>query len=80
MNDSTIEVRTASEEMSIGNKQILDEVRHLQDSTLVMKTSMEEMSIGAKKINNTGAMLTEIAGKMQSSISQIGSQIDQFKV
>ena len=80
MNDSTIEVRTASEEMSIGNKQILDEVRRLQDATLVMKNSMEEMSVGAKKINNTGAMLTEIAGKMKTSINQIGSQIDQFKV
>ena len=80
MNDSTIEVRTASEEMSIGNKQILDEVRRLQDATTVMKGSMEEMSIGAKKINSTGAMLTEIAGKMKTSISQIGSQIDQFKV
>ena len=80
MNDSTIEVRTASEEMSIGNKQILDEVRHLQDATLVMKNSMEEMSIGAEKINATGASLTEIAGKMRTSIDQIGSQIDQFKV
>ncbi len=79
MNDSTIEVRTASEEMSIGNKQILEEVRHLQDATLVMKNSMDEMTVGAKKINSTGAMLTEIAGKMRDSISQIGSQIDQFK-
>ena len=80
MNDSTIEVRTASEEMSIGNKQILDEVRNLQNATLVMKSSMEEMSIGAKKINETGAALSEIAGKMQGSINQIGTQIDQFKV
>ena len=61
-------------------KQILDEVRHLQDATLVMKGSMEEMSIGAQKINDTGASLTEIAGKMRSSIDQIGAQIDQFKV
>ena len=41
---------------------------------------MEEMSIGAKKINETGAALSEIAGKMQGSINQIGTQIDQFKV
>lgn len=80
MNDSTIEVRTASEEMSIGNKHILDEVRNLQNATTVMKTSMEEMAVGAKKINETGAALSEIAQKMQDSISQIGTQIDQFKV
>ncbi len=41
---------------------------------------MEEMSIGAKKINETGASLMEIADKMQNSIDQIGTQIDQFKV
>lgn len=80
MNDSTIEVRTASEEMSIGNKQILDEVRNLQNATTVMKASMEEMAIGAKKINETGAALSSIAEKMRSSITQIGTQIDQFKV
>ena len=80
MNDSTIEVRTASEEMSIGNKQILDEVKNLQNATTVMKASMEEMAIGAKKINETGAALSAIADKMRSSITQIGTQIDQFKV
>ncbi len=80
MNDSTVQVRTASEEMSIGNKQILDEVRNLQNATTVMKASMEEMAIGAKKINETGAALSVIAEKMRSSITQIGSQIDQFKV
>ena len=80
MNDSTIQVRTASEEMSIGNKQILDEVRNLQNATTVMKGSMEEMAIGAKKINETGASLSAIAEKMRTSITQIGTQIDQFKV
>ena len=80
MNDSTIQVRTASEEMSIGNKQILDEVRNLQNATTVMKASMEEMAIGAKKINETGAALSAIADNMKTSITQIGTQIDQFKV
>ncbi|MCR5764043.1 MAG: HAMP domain-containing protein [Treponema sp.] len=80
MNNSTIEVRTASKEMSIGNQHILEEVKNLQDATLVMKSSMEEMSIGAKKINETGSSLSEIADKMQDSITEIGTQIDQFKV
>ena len=75
-----VQVKTASEEMAIGNKQILDEVRNLQNATAVMKSSMEEMSVGATKINETGASLMEIEGKMQSSINQIGTQIDQFKV
>ncbi|MDD7013386.1 MAG: methyl-accepting chemotaxis protein [Treponema sp.] len=80
MNDSTVEVRSASHEMSEGNRQILEEVRILQDATDTMKQSMDEMSIGARKINETGAALSEIAYQMNSSIKEIGSQIDEFKV
>ncbi|MCQ2573672.1 MAG: methyl-accepting chemotaxis protein [Treponema sp.] len=80
MNDSTVEVRTASLEMAEGNKQILNEVRNLQDATGVMLRSMEEMSIGATKINETGVVLTEISGKIQNSIGEIGERIDQFDV
>ena len=80
MNDSTIEVRNASKEMSEGNKAILDEVKNLQDSTSVMSGSMEEMSIGATKINESGVALTEISKKVHNSISEMGGQIDKFKV
>ena len=80
MNDSTIEVRNASKEMSEGNKAILDEIKNLQDSTSVMSGSMEEMSIGATKINESGVALTEISKKVHTSIGEMGSQIDKFKV
>lgn len=80
MNDSTSEVRVASHEMSEGNKAILEEVKNLQDSTSVMSGSMEEMSIGATKINESGVALTEISKKVHTSISEMGSQIDKFKV
>ena len=80
MNDSTIEVRNASSEMAEGNKMILREVQLLQNSSMSMAQSMEEMAIGARKINETGSALSGIAGKMSESISDIGSQIDQFKV
>ncbi len=80
MNDSTIEVRTASEEMSQGNKAILEEVRNLQDTTGIMQTSVDGMTAGAKKIKNTGLALREISEKMKSSIVEISSQIDKFRV
>lgn len=80
MNDSTIEVRNASSEMEEGNKMILREVQLLQSASMSMAQSMEEMAIGARKINETGSALSGIAGKMSESISDIGSQIDQFKV
>ncbi len=80
MNDSTVSVRTASAEMAEGNKMILQEVQSLQNATFAMTEGMDEMSVGAKKINETGAALNGIASKMSSSISEIGEQIDQFKV
>lgn len=80
MNDSTLEVRTASREMSEGNKAILEEVRNLQDATGVTKTIMEHMRDSAKKIDANGESLTDISKKMRDSISEIGGQINQFKV
>lgn len=80
MNDSSIQVKNASEEMSEGNKAILEEIRNLQDATISMKTGMDEMSCGATKINETGAALSGISQQMADAISDIGSQVDQFKV
>jgi methyl-accepting chemotaxis protein len=80
MNDSTTEVRTASQEMSSGNKAILDEVKRLQDASVTMKNSMNEMSAGAKKIDDMGNALTTVSRRMKDSITQIGSQIDTFKI
>ncbi len=80
MLDSTMEVRNASTEMQEGNKAILAEVTQLQDATTNMRVSMDEMSVGAKKINETGNVLSNVAGDMQESINVIGKQIDQFEV
>ena len=75
-----VKVRTASAEMSEGNKQILHEVQKLQNATLKIKDSVGEMGIGARKINETGVALSEISGVMNDSISKIGNEIDLFRV
>ena len=80
MSDSTAEVKTASAEMSEGNKQILEEVRRLKDATGVMKDSVMLMSSSAIKIRETGSELDSISDKMKQSINQIGNQIDNFQV
>ena len=80
MNDSTTEVRTSSHEMSEGNQTILDEVKHLQDATAAIKESITRMYDGASQIVQNGSTLTNISTTMQDSISQIGEQIDLFKV
>ena len=80
MSDSTAEVKTASAEMSEGNKQILDEVRRLKDATGVMNDSVRLMSSSAIKIRETGSALDTISDKMKASIELIGNQIDNFQV
>ncbi len=80
MNDSTIEVKTASNEMSAGQKAILEEIRRLQDATSAVKDKMTEMETGAQKINETGKSLSIISSHVENAITQIGNQIDQFKV
>ena len=80
MNNSTSEVRSASQEMTEGNKHILSEVQKLQIATDTMKSSIEEMHIGAERINATGAELSSISGQVADNINKIGSEIDLFKV
>ncbi len=80
MNDSTVEVQTASTEMSAGQKAILEEIKQLQDATSAVKDKIGEMEIGAQKINETGKSLSIISSHVERAITQIGSQIDQFKV
>ena len=80
MNDSSNDVRASSFEMNEGNQAILLEVRRLQDATQAMRESIDKMSASAHQIDTNGVTLSEISGTMQKSISQIGRQIDQFKV
>lgn len=80
MNSSTAEVTLAVQEMSEGTKAILQEVQSLQDTTLSVRSGMDEMKAGAEHITNSGKDLSSISEKMNNSINDIGSQVDQFKV
>ena len=80
MNNSTSEVKSASQEMTEGNKQILSEIEKLQNATDMLKDSIKEMQVGAQRINETGAALSEISGKVGRNIKEIGDEVDLFKV
>ena len=80
MTDSTAEVRAASAEMREGNKMILSEMQSLQNASSEMLQSMDEMSVGAGKISETGTALGDISSQVQSSIIEIGTQVDLFRV
>lgn len=38
------------------------------------------MSIGARKISETGSSLGNISAQVQTSINEIGTQVDLFRV
>ena len=80
MNDSTSEVIGAVKEMSEGAKSILSEVQNLQKTALNVKNGMSKMEEGAKKIHNSGDSLSSISEEMETSIQDMGLQVDQFKV
>ena len=80
LNDSTHSVQKASKDMTNDSRVIMEEVGTLQNETSTMKHSMDEMGISAGKINATGDALAEINVLMENSISEIGKQVDQFKV
>ena len=80
MNDSTLEVRNAGREMSVGNQTILKEIKNLEDNTSFMNQYVNEMTRNAERINENGSVLGKISGRLKNSIDSIGNQIDQFKI
>ncbi len=80
MNDSTGEVHSASGEMAEGSKAILAEVGTLQSSTHAIQDAMALIKSGAGQITQMGETLSSVSETLDESITQIGSQIDEFKV
>lgn len=80
MNDSTHQVQNASSDMARNSQTIISDVGTLQKETDTIKQSMSEMGTSAGRINEAGSALSEIAGVMKHSISDIGNQVDSFKV
>ncbi len=80
MNNSTLEVRTASAEMSEGNKLILQEIKKLQVATDQMDESMSYMKNESQKIFEKAKSLSDINERMEATIHDISLRIEQFKV
>ena len=80
LNDSTIEVKSASSRMKKSSELISSEARNLQASTSEMKTGMEQMNEGTRKINEMEKSLNQLTIAMNNSIDEINSQVDMFKI
>ncbi|MCQ2594968.1 MAG: methyl-accepting chemotaxis protein [Treponemataceae bacterium] len=80
MNESSGKVKAASAEMTDDSKHILSQVEILKSGTLKMQDCMEHMDDGAKMINESSNQLINISAKVEETITQIGTQIDKFKI
>ena len=80
MNNSTVEVHSASQEMMQGSQAIINVIQRLQESASVMTRTMDDMDKGAREIDETRAALEAISGRVKDTISDIGEQIDKFRV
>ncbi|MCR5080313.1 MAG: HAMP domain-containing protein [Treponema sp.] len=80
MNESTQEVKSASKEMTTESRAIMKEISLLQSGSASMQQEMDEMSRSAQKINQMGSTLTDISQLMETSITKMGNQVDQFEV
>jgi len=80
MNNSTSEVQGASAQMSEGNKAILNKMKILKESSNDIKEIMGQMEQGTKNIEISTTRLKSVSEQVNKSITDIGSEIDLFKV
>ena len=80
MNDSTTEVRGAAEEMNKGGQAIMKDVTELQSSMSNVQTAISEINSGTTYVNSTTTKLKEISASLSESITNIGNDVNLFKV
>ena len=79
MNGSTQQVQDASKEITTASQAIIDDVAVLQNETKVMGQSMDEMGLSADKMQEAGLSLAGVSKTVETSIEEIGKQIDLFE-
>ncbi len=80
MNDATMQVRTASEDVDKAREAIVADVDGLKSSSDSVHSLVRDMKGNVKHIEEDDEGLLSIATSINSTIYRIGSQIDQFKV
>ncbi len=80
MNNNTNQVKIASTDIEGGNDHILQQIENLERATKGIKDSVSVMSLNANKIEETGDVLGNTSNQVQQTITEIGSQIEQFTV
>ncbi|MBP5357821.1 MAG: methyl-accepting chemotaxis protein [Treponema sp.] len=80
MNDSSDQVRYASDEMDRGSQTIVKEVDSLKQVSSSILEIVQAMGGTVNRIKKSDESLLHITGDMNQSIDRIGKQIDEFQV
>lgn len=80
VNNSTAEVNNYSNKIADDSKSVLEGIQNLQANARIMRAKMTEKDFSAQQISNSGDSLKNIADEMDTTIEQIGSQLDEFTV
>ena len=80
MSDTTNEVKSSSQEMTEGNQVILKEAQVLRENSAKINENMQAMDASARQVVEVKKTLKLLSEQMTNSISEIGGEIDQFRV
>ena len=80
MNETTEQVRNASEDVDTARQAIIGDVNGVQESSDGVKVLVQKMKGSVNRIEESDNSLLKVASSISGSIFRIGSQIDQFKV
>ncbi len=80
MNEATLKVRDASEDVDKARHEIIGDVSGLKQSSDTVKVLVGKMEGNVKHIEEDDNSLMNLATSISGSIYRIGSQIDQFRV
>ena len=80
MNDSSDQVRYASDEMDRGSQTIVKEVDSLKQVSSSILEIVQAMGGTVNRIKKSDESLLHITGDMNQSIDRIGKQIYEFQV
>ena len=80
MNDATVQVRDASDDVDSARKSIINNVDSLKASSDSVHSHVRAMKDSVSHIEEDDEELLRIATSINDTIYRIGNQVDQFKV
>jgi methyl-accepting chemotaxis protein len=76
----TQQVKSGSEEMLEGSKEVINESQNLEKVTQEITNGMNEMATGAEQINVAIHNVSEISGRNREDIAALIREVSRFKV